>query len=156
MSAGGEIFANKYKVVSGQISHEDILVDATNYPASGSYIDVSGCERFHVLVHFGAIDAGTTATIEIRQADSITGTMDVIDATYCKQTVANDADDTLYLFTVETDKLALNHHFVCLQVEGTIANNNYAEILFLLPLTSEPITQDTTLCPAANQLAYVG
>lgn len=152
----GEIFANKYKIVPGQTSVEDILVDATNYPASGSFIDVSDCERFHVLVRFGAINAGTTATIEIRQAEAINGTPDVIDATYCKQSVANDADDTMYLFTVETDKLATDHHFVTLQVEGTIASNNYAEILFFLPLTSEPVTQDTTLCPTANQLAYVG
>ena len=152
----GEIFANKYKVVPGQVSVEDILVDATYYPASGAYIDVSGCERVHVLVRFGAINGGTTATIEIKQAEALDGTPDVIDATHCKQTVANTADDTMYLFTIETDKLATDHHFVTLEVNGTIASDNYAEILFFLPLASEPVTQTAALCPAANQLAYVG
>lgn len=152
----GEIFANKYKVVPGQASPEDILVDAAYYPASASFIDVSGCERFHVLVQLGAIDAGSTITLEIRQSDAINGTMDVIDATTLKHTVNNDDDDELIMFTVETDKLATDHHFVSLQVEGTVANNNYAAIYFLLPLTSEPVTQIEAKCPAANQHAYVG
>jgi hypothetical protein len=156
MSGIGEIFANKYKVVPGQASPEDILVDATNYPASGSFIDVSGCERFHVLVQLGALNAGSTITLEVRQAEAINGTPDVIDATYCKFTAANDADDQLIMFTVEVAKLATDHHFVTLQVEGTVASNNYAAIFFLLPLTSQPVTQDTVKCPAANQLAFVG
>jgi len=153
---GGEIFASKYKVVPGQASPEDILVDATNYPASGSFIDVSGCERFHVVVQVGALNAGSTITLEVRQAEAINGTADVIDATYCKHTVENDDDDQLIFFTVEVDKLEKDHHFVTLQVEGTVASNNYACILFLLPLTSEPVTQDTTLCPAGNEHVFVG
>lgn len=152
----GEIFANKYKVVPGQVSPEDILVDAACYPASGSFVDVSGCERFHVLVHFGAIDAGTTPTLEIKCSDAVNGTVDEIDADYCKWTGTNASDDDVVIFTIETRKLPADHHYVTLEVNGTIANNNYADILFLLPLTSEPVTQNSTICPSANQLTYVG
>jgi len=152
----GEILASKYKVMPGRVSPEDILVDGSYYPASGSFIDVSGCERFHVIIHLGALDAGTTPTFEVKQAEAINGTPDVISATYCKFTQANDDDDQLLLVTVEVDKLDTDHHFVTVECNGTIANNNYADILYLLPMISEPVTQDSTLCPAANQLAYVG
>ena len=152
----GQLFGNRYKIVFGQVSPEDILVDATNYPASGSFIDVTGYERIACLVHFGAINAGSTMTFELRQAESLTGTPDVIDATYCKITTANDDDDQALLFELETDKLATDHHFLTLQVEGTIASNNYADITFFLDADKKPVTQNAAVFVSGNQVAYVG
>lgn len=152
----GEIFANKYKVIPGKASPEDQLV-AANYPASGSYIDVSGVERFHVLIHLGAVHDSDAPTFEIKQTNAINGTLKEIDATHCKFTGTGTSDDQLVMMTIETDKLDINNGYryvTC--VVGGVTNGSYGDILFLLPLTSEPVTQDATLCPAGNQLAYVG
>lgn len=151
----GEIFANKYKVVRGNALTETQL-SAANYPASGSYIDVSGCERFHVLIALGTVHNSDAPTFEIKQSDAADGTLDTISATYCKFTCTGASDGMLVMMTIETDKLAEDHHFVSCVVAGTVSNGSYGDIFFLLPLTSEPVAQNSTICPAANQLAYVG
>lgn len=150
----GELFASKYKVVVGQASPEDALT-AANYPLSGSYIDVSGCERFHVLIHLGAVHGSDTPTFEIHQADSVSGTLDTISATYAKWVGTGSSDDNWIIMTIETDKLETDHHFVSCEVTG-VSNGSYGDILFFLPLTSQPITQNSTYCPADNQVNYVG
>jgi len=153
MSRMGEIFANKYKVVKGSTAHDTALADG-NFPASGSYIDVSGCERFHVIISLGSLDS--TITFTIKETDSITGTLDVIDATYCTHTIAADDDEEFVVFTIEVDKLSTDHHFVSCVVADAAGSNDYAEIFFLLPLTTQPVTQATAVLPAASQHAFVG
>jgi hypothetical protein len=153
----GEIFANLFKVVPGKAAPES-QITAGNYPASGSYVDVSGCERFHVLIHLGAVHNSDAPTFEVKQASAADGTLKAISEAYCKWTGAGTSDNNLVLITIETDKLDINngYKYVTVVAAGTLTNGTYADILYLLPLTSEPVTQLTTICPAANQLAYVG
>ena len=154
MSRLGEIFANKYKIVKGSALVETAL-SAANYPLSGSYPDVSGCERFHVLIDLGTIHASDIPIFEIKQTDSATGTLDTLDATYAKHTCAADDDGEMVMMTIEVDKLATDHHFVSCVVSG-VTNGSYGTIYFLLPLMSLPVTQTTAVCPAASQHAFVG
>lgn len=152
MSRMGEIFAHVFKIAKGQALVETALTNA-NFPVSGSYIDVSKCERFHVLVSLGTL--ADAVVFEIKQADSTTGTLDVISATYAKHTCADTDDGEFVLFTIEVDKLAVDHHFVSCVVSGN-SGANYAEIFFLLPETTLPVTQATAVCPAASQHEFVG
>ena len=154
MEGMGRIFAHTYKIAKGQSLVETALA-AGNYPASGSYIDVSDGERFHVLISLGTIHASDVPVFEVKQADSTTGTLDVISATYAKHTSAADDDGEFVLLTIEVDKLATDHHFVSCVVSG-VTNGSYAEIFFLLPLSELPVTQDTAVCPAASQHEFVG
>ena len=150
----GEIFANTYKVVLGQSLPETVLSSAA-YPASGSYIDVSACERFHCLIHWGTIAAGDTPMATLKEADAADGTLDTIDATYAAHTGANNDDGEWVAFTVEVDQLATDHHFVSCVLSG-ISGSTYGEIFFLLPLLSLPVTQTTAVLPSASQHALVG
>ena len=150
----GEIFADRFKVALGQSLPETVLA-AGNYPASGSYIDVSAVERFHVLVHLGTIHASDVPIFEVKEADAVDGTLDVIDATYAKHTCEADDDGEWIAFTIETDKLAADHHFVSCVVSG-VTNGSYAEIFYLLPEQSLPVTQTTAVLPTASQHAFVG
>ncbi len=152
MSRMGEIFAHTYKIVKGQDNVETALSNA-NYPLSGSYIDVSKCERFHVIIHLGTVDSAVV--FEIREAESVSGTPDVIDATYAKHTIDSGDSGEFVVFTIEVDKLSVDHHFVlCVVTSST--GNDYADIFFLLPETTLPVTQVTAVLPAASQKEFVG
>lgn len=150
----GFILANNFRIVSGQTSPEDAL-SAGNYPASGSYIDVSDCERVHCLVHLGAIDAGDTPNLHLKASDSVSGTVDTVSSTALSKEVAADDDDEYVSFTVEVRKLPLDHHFVTMVV-ADVTNGSYADIVYFLEDRSLPVTQSTTLLPTASQLEYVG
>lgn len=154
MARMGEIFANTYKIAKGQNLVETLLA-AANYPVSGSYIDVSEVERFHVLVHFGTIHASDAPVIAIKQADAANGTLDVISATYATHTADPGDDGEFVLMTIEVDKLATDHHFVSAVVSG-VTNGSYGDIFFLLPLMTLPVTQTTAVCPSASQYNFVG
>jgi hypothetical protein len=150
----GEIFADKYKIVEGQDQPETQL-SAGNYPASGSYVDVSEVERFHVVIHLGTIHASDTPVFEVKEADANDGTLDVISATYAKHTCAANDDGEWIVFTIETDKLSADHHFVSTVVSG-VTNGSYADIFYLLPGLSQPVTQTAGVLPSASQYQYVG
>jgi len=147
-------FQHNYKFVAGQTSPEDILTTAS-YPVSGSYVDVTGYEWVEVLIHLGAIDSGDTPTFEIKQADSLTGTLDTLDATYCKKVCAHTDDDQIISMFITTESLAKDHHFLSCVV--TAATGSYADILYLLGGARHvPVTQTTALCPSDNQLIRGG
>ena len=152
MDRMGEIFAHAYKIAKGQSLVETVLANG-NYPASGSYVDVSDCERFHVLISLGTLADAIVFTI--KEVDSTTGTVDTIDATYAAHTCADDDDGEFVLLTIEVDKLSTDHHFVTCVVSG-VSGSNYAEIFFLLPESELPVTQTTAVCPAASQHEFVG
>jgi hypothetical protein len=150
----GWILANNLRIVSGQTSPEDALA-AGNYPASGSYIDVSDCERVHCVVHLGAINAGDTPNFHFKVADAVDGTVDTVSSTALSIETANDDDDEYITWTVETRKLPVDHHF-CTMVVADVTNGSYGDIIFLLEDRALPVTQSTSLLPAASQLEYVG
>ncbi len=129
------------KIAVGQTSPEDVITD-TAYPASGSYIDVSGFEWVNVVIHFGAM-TGTPKYV-LKQADSVSGTLDDIDTVNGVHTAAASDNDEIVLFHLETAKLSADHHFIAIDVE-TGSGTDYADILFYLGgARHEPVTQNTT------------
>jgi len=147
-------FSKDVKLVAGQTSPEDSLSTA-EYPASGSFIDVTGFEWVNVVVHLGAIDSGDTPVFKLQQSDSVSGTMDTIDTVNCKKTCAHTDDDQALMFYLETSQLAADHHFITMDVSGVATS--YADIIFLLGgARDRPVTQDTTLVPTDNQFIKAG
>lgn len=150
-----QAFSKDMYVVAGQTSPEDSLSTA-EYPASASFIDVSGYDWVNVVVHMGAIHASDTPVLKVQQSDSVSGTMDTIDTVNCKKTLANTDDDQVVMFYLETAQLATDHHFITLDVSG-VANTTYGDIMFYLGGThSKPVTQSTTLVPTDNQFIKAG
>jgi len=148
------IFSKDVKLVAGQTSPEDSLSTA-EYPASGSFIDVTGYEWVNVVVHLGAIDSGDTPVFKLQQSDSVSGTMDTIDTVNCKKTCAHTDDDQALMFHLETSQLADDHHFITMDVSGVATS--YADILFFLGgARHKPVTQATTLVPTDNQFIKAG
>ena len=149
------MFVKDYLIKAGQTSPEDALSTA-EYPASGSFIDVSGYEWFECVVHLGAIHGSDTPTFKIQQSDSISGTMDTIDTTNCKKVCGATDDDQVLVFYVETAQLATDHHFVTCDVSA-VSNGSYGDIMFYLGGPRHaPVTQGTTLIPTDNQFIKAG
>ena len=151
----GRQIVNKYKFVAGQTSPEDALTTAS-YPASGSYIDVSGYETVDVVIHLGAVHASDTPKFTLKQVDGTTGTEDTISTANCVHTAAATDDDEMIVFHLETAKLAANHHFITCAV-ASVSNTSYGDILYFLGgARHEPITQTTALLPTASDYTHAG
>jgi len=148
-------FSKDVKLMAGQTSPEDALATA-EYPASASFIDVTGFEWVNVVVHLGAINASDTPTFKLQQSDSVSGTMDTIDAVYCRKVAAHTDDDQALMFYLETSQLDTDHHFITMDVSG-VANATYGDILFFLGgARDKPVTQATALVPTDNQFIKAG
>lgn len=148
-------FQHNYKFVAGQTSPEDVLTNAS-YPASGSYIDMTGYEWVEVVIHLGAVDSALVFTLQ--QTDGAAGaTLDTIDTVNCKKTIATtDADQIISMF-LATENLAKDHHFITCTVSSAAGANDYGDILFFLGGARHvPVTQTTALCPSDNQLIKAG
>lgn len=106
-----------------------VLADA-NYPASGSYIDVSRFESFVFLV---GLDTVVTPDFAVYQDTSATQTASIKAVTGAAKTdVVTTDDGKWFSIEVETARLdiANNFRFVTLQVSGTGGADN-ANIWFL-------------------------
>jgi hypothetical protein len=154
MGHSGNVFADNYMIAKGNALAETAL-SAADYPASGSYIDVSGYERAHVLIHLGTIDAADLPTFEIKCAEATNGTADSIDTTTLLHTCAADDDGEFISFTVEVMKLPLDHHFLTCTV-AAVTNGSYGDIVFLLEGLDVPVTQTTAVLPTASKHVYAG
>ena len=143
------------KIVVGQTSPEDALTTA-HYPASGSYIDVSGFEWVNVVVHMGAM--GGTPKFLLKQTDGVSGsTLDTIDTVNGVHTAATSDDDEIILFHLETAKLAVDHHFITLSIASGISSDSGDILFYLGGARHEPVTQNTTdLVVAGNAHRIVG
>jgi len=143
-------FVKNVKVMAGQASPEDAL-SAADYPASGSYVDVSGYQYVNIVVHLGAVHASDTPIFEVKEADAADGTADSIDTTNCKKTCLGTDDDQVIVFFINVDALSEDHHWLTVTVSG-VTNGSYGEILyFLCGPKKAPVTQDSTLLPSDNQ-----
>lgn len=142
-------FGRNVKFAAGQTSPEDAL-SAGNYPASGSYVDVSGFQYVNIVVHLGAVHNSDTPTFEVKQAEAANGTLDTLDATNCKKICAGTDDDQLINFFINTDVLDTDHHYLSVVVSG-VSNGSYGDILyFLCGPRKSPVTQTTALAPSDN------
>ena len=149
------IFSKDVYLVSGRASPEDAWSTAA-FPASASYIDVSGYEWVNVVIHLGAVHDSDTPIFELKQTDSASGTLDTISTSECKKTFAGTDDDQALMMYLETSKLAADHHFITCSVSG-VSNGSYGDILYFLGgARHKPVTQSTTLVPTDNQLIHAG
>jgi hypothetical protein len=125
------------------LNTEDALA-AGNYPASGSYIDVSGFSSFGFFLFGGALDSALTLTVY--QDTSATQTADIKVITSATETFAGDDDDKWCAIEVETAKLDSNSDFryVTLTVAGATGSNDYGAIVFFGIPAVKPPTQPTT------------
>ena len=106
-----------------------VLADA-NYPASGSYIDVSEFESFVFLV---GLDTIATPDFAVKQDTSATETASIKAVTGASKTdVVTGDDGKWFSIEVETAKLDIANGFryVTLTVSGTGGSDN-ANIWFL-------------------------
>ena len=149
------ILANNYLIARGNTNCETALSGVSALPASASYIDVSGYEYVHILAHLGTLHTSDTPVFTPKCADSASGTLDVIDSTLAK-TPDPDADDGQVLaWSIKTDTLPSDHHFLSLAVSGTLTNGSYADVVFLLEPRHMPVTQTAAVCPSDNQFSWV-
>lgn len=122
------------------------------YPASASYIDVSGYEFVHIIAHLGTLHTSDTPVLTPKCSDSASGTLDVIDAAlaHTPDPDADDGDDVIW--SIEVRKLPLDHHFLALATGGTLTNGSYIDVTFLLEGGVQPVSQPTTAPTVYNYL----
>ena len=145
--------SERMKVALGSAKPETAMSGVAAYPASGSYVDVSGYEYVHIIAHLGTLHASDTPTLEPKCSDSASGTLDSIDATNLKHTcdVTNDDGDVL-MWSIEVRKLPVDHHFLALATGGTLTNGSYIDVLFLLENGYQPVVQPSTVSASYNYL----
>jgi hypothetical protein len=122
-----------------QLNVEDAIVDG-QFPASGSFIDVSQFHRFAFLIMAGALNSALTA--KVQQASAVNGALK--DVTSATVTIPANGDDKWYLIEVETNHLDSNngYKYVTLDLAGAAGGDDYGAILFLgLNPGYAPVTQ---------------
>jgi hypothetical protein len=150
------VLAEKMKVVRANANCETALSGLSALPASGSFVDVSGFEVAHIIVHLGTVHTSDSPVFTPKCSDAANGTLDVIDSSLAK-TPDPDADDGQFLvWSIQVNKLALDHHFLAVALSGTLTNGSYADVIFLLEGGSEPVSQSATYLPSDNQFTWVG
>jgi hypothetical protein len=147
-------FAKDYKVVRGNAAPNTALANG-NYPASGSYVDLTGYEWVNISVALGTI--ADALTFEIKQTDGTAGaTLDTISTTLAKKTIATLDDGQNLNFYIQTANLATDHHFITCVV-GAVSGNNYAAIQYFLGgARVQPVTQATAVMPTDNTFQFAG
>jgi len=122
-----------------QINVETVLA-AGAYPASGSYIDVSGYSRFGFIVITGTIAHGQTW--QVQQATANNGTLK--DVTGAVKAVGSTGDNLNYIIEVSTAELDINngYKFVTLLNTGG-STGDYSAILFFGIGKRVPVTNDS-------------
>ena len=100
-----------------------------DFPASGSYIDVSDFTHFAFLILVGTLDSALVC--KVQQATAVDGTP--ADITGATLTVAADDDNEWKSIEVESAKLNLasDYRYVTLDVAGAAGSNDYLCIVFL-------------------------
>lgn len=149
------ILHKDYKFVAGQTSPEDAL-SAGNYPASSSYVDVSGYEKVDIIIRMGAVHNSDTPSFTVKQAPATDGTTATISTANCVHTAAGTDDDEMVTFHIETAKLTADSHFLTVKV-ASVANGSYGDILYLLGgARHKTVTQTTALLPTASTYTHAG
>lgn len=121
----------------------DVAIIDGEFPASGSYIDVSDFERFAFVISAG-FGLDSVLTCQVQQAATISGTAkDITGAVW----VMGATDDGKWaVIDVETRKLDLNngYNYVTMDITGA-SGNDYCHVLFLgFNGGSKPVTQSVT------------
>lgn len=148
----GQVLFHNLKLEELNANPSTALTNA-DYPASGSYIDVSAFETFTVIVRLGTV--ADTVVFKPQVADAVDGTPADIDSSL-NHTIAADDDGEWIMWHIETRKLDTDSHFFTVDVSGN-SGSNYAD-MFLLgdEYPSKPVTQTTGLLPTASQYVWAG
>ena len=105
------------------------MVDGTNYPASGSFIDVGGFGNFGFLVEMGTTT--TSCVFQVQQATGASATPKSLSGATLTPT---DTDDN-YTFIIEAESARLDiangYTHVSLDCSGAAGGDDYACITFL-------------------------
>ena len=105
------------------------MVDGTNYPASGSFIDVSDFPNFAFLVEMGTTN--TDCVFQVQQATGVSGTP----KTFAGATLTPVSTDGDYTFIIEAETarldIASGYHYVSLDCSGAAGGDDFACITFL-------------------------
>lgn len=148
------IFSEDVKIVRGNTNAETALSDGA-YPASGSYVDVSGYEAVDIVIHLGTL--ANTVSFTVKQADANDGSLDTISTANCVHTVAANDDGEFVTFHIETQTLAADHHFLAVSVGSAGTTADYADINFFLHGARHlPVTQASAQLPSASQNIHAG
>jgi len=126
---------------------EIALSAAATYPAT-TYVDVSNYKYVDVMINMGAL-TGTITWSLLENTASTGGTLDVIDATYAKATVATGNANKCAMFHLDTEHLASGHHYIAIKQTGGGAAD-YGDVLFFLHgAKSVPVSNPTATFPTA-------
>jgi hypothetical protein len=140
MSYKGMVLGNYFKIMDGMPAASrmhDGLING-NFPASGSYIDVSDCQRAHILVHLSDLDSTVTFTPSMATAANATP----VAITGALHTIAADDDGEFVQYTIEVSELAANYHFLTTVVGSAAGGNDYADIVYFLDVNEKPASSD--------------
>lgn len=146
----GNVLSNNMKFVKGNSTLAQQLLAAVDHPANGSYIDVAGYSRVHIIALLGVIHNSDEVTLTPKVSDAVDGTLDVLDTDLAHTIDAAD-DEEIVTWTLEVEDFPTDHHFVGVDVSGTTSNGSYGVILFLLEGYEVPVTQTTAVLPTASQ-----
>jgi len=138
-------FSENMKIVLARALVETAMSGVTSYPASGSFVDVSGYEWAHIVAHLGTLNVGDSPTLEPKCSDSASGTLDVISATLVHTCDVDNDDGDVLVWSIEVRKLALDHHFLALATGGTLTHGSYIDVMFYLEGGAKPVTQPATV-----------
>lgn len=119
---------------------EDALVDATLYPASGSFLYVGDALRFGFKVYAGGLNSATTC--QVQGADAVNGTP--ADITGAVVVIGATGDDNVYGVEVHRDMLNDDENYVTLKVTGPAGGDDYGAVVFWKVMQELPVTQVTT------------
>lgn len=115
------------------------IVDG-DFPASGSYIDISDFDRFAFLIRAGTLTSALTC--KVQAATAANGTP--ADITSATVTVGATDDNELFVIEVESRK-CVGYQYVTLDVAGAAGSDDFLDILFLgITPGSAPVTQPAT------------
>ena len=141
--------SNAFKLVRGNALAETALA-AAKYPASGSFVDVTGARWVTILVHLGTIHASDTPTLKVQEAPAINGTP--VDLTGMSHDVAADDDGEFVVFHVDPSFLSNGYEFLTLDVTD-VTNGSFGDIIYMLYMDSQPVTQTASL-PSASVYSF--
>lgn len=145
-------FSERFKIALGSAKPETAMSGVAAYPASGSFIDVSGYEVAHIVAHLGTLHASDTPVLTPKCSDAANGTLDVIDSSLAHTCDVTNDDGDVVIWSIEVRKLPLDHHFLALATSGTLTNGSYIDVLFVLEGGAQPVTQPATVTAAFNYL----
>jgi len=138
-----------------QLNVEDAITES-NYPVSGSYIDVTNFTHFAFVILAGGLTS--ELTFQVYQDTSATETASIKVVTGATETIAATGDDKTYSIEVAVENLDIANSFryVTLTSTGAAGSDDYGAIFFVgWNARHQPVTQPST-CPAANTTRVAG